>query len=171
MMNKKRFFLPVTLIVLAVCADQISKALAVKHMIPNIVFCSFFGDIVQLKLVYNPGAAFSIGAQLGFVMRWGMLCILPLVFLIVLTFFCFKPGCFTAMQRWFLCGIIGGGFGNLIDRFLRSGGVVDFIDIKFFGIFGLPRWPTFNIADSFIVCCGIAFVLGFLFQSSKNKEI
>ena len=35
--------------------------------------------------------------------------------------------------------ILGGGFGNLIDRF-RYGYVVDFIDLRW--------WPVFNVADS-----------------------
>ena len=39
-------------------------------------------------------------------------------------------------------GIVGGGLGNLVDRFFRKEGVVDFIDVKFYGLFGLERWPT-----------------------------
>lgn len=41
--------------------------------------------------------------------------------------------------------VLGGALGNLADRIFRSasGGVVDFIDFRF--------WPTFNVADSAIV--------------------
>ncbi|WP_210380123.1 signal peptidase II, partial [Borreliella garinii] len=42
--------------------------------------------------------------------------------------------------------IFSGGVGNIIDRLFRPSGVVDFLDFKFFGIFGLDRWPTFNFA-------------------------
>lgn len=38
--------------------------------------------------------------------------------------------------------ILGGAFGNLVDR-LSSGAVTDFLDM---GI-GMLRWPTFNVAD------------------------
>ena len=38
--------------------------------------------------------------------------------------------------------LLGGAFGNLIDR-IRSGAVVDFIDVG--------PWPIFNLADSSIV--------------------
>ncbi len=50
---------------------------------------------------------------------------------------------------------MGGGIGNLIDRIFRSLRVVDFISVKFYGIFGLERWPTFNIADASLVVSGI----------------
>ena len=47
---------------------------------------------------------------------------------------------------------LGGAFGNLLDR-LRTGAVVDFIDVGW--------WPTFNVADSSIVV-GIALLMGIL---------
>ena len=74
------------------------------------------------------------------------------------------------MQRWFLSGIIGGGISNLLDRFFRAEGVVDFIDVKFFGLFGLERWPTFNIADSAIVICGAGLFVALLIQEWKGKS-
>ena len=66
-------------------------------------------------------------------------------------------------------GIAGGGLGNLIDRFFRAEGVVDFIDIKFFGLFGLERWPTFNVADSAVVICGILLVISFIVISITDE--
>ena len=60
-----------------------------------------------------------------------------------------------------VCGIVGGGIGNLIDRFFRPEGVVDFIDVKFYGLFGMERWPTFNVADSAVVVCGILLIISF----------
>jgi signal peptidase II len=51
-----------------------------------------------------------------------------------------------------LC-ILGGSLSNIIDRFLY-GGVVDFIVVHK----GDWAWPTFNVADSFIVI-GVLFIL------------
>ena len=67
-------------------------------------------------------------------------------------------------------GIIGGGLGNLIDRFFRKEGVVDFIDVKFYGLFGLERWPTFNVADSAVVVFGLILVISFIVTSIKETK-
>ena len=91
--------------------------------------------------------------------------------MIALTVAYLKSAELTRAQRWFICGILGGGFGNLIDRFFRSEGVVDFIDVKFFGILGMERWPTFNAADSFIVCCGIGLGVNLILQGIKQKKL
>ena len=65
-------------------------------------------------------------------------------------------------------GIIGGGIGNLIDRIFRAEGVVDFIDVKFYGLFGMERWPTFNVADSAVVVCGILLIVSFIAMTIKD---
>ena len=35
---------------------------------------------------------------------------------------------------------------------------------KFYGLFGLERWPTFNVADSAVVVCGILLVVAGFFM-------
>ena len=54
--------------------------------------------------------------------------------------------------------ILGGALGNLIDR-VRLGYVVDFIDWHLRGIGLNYTFPTFNVADSAIVCGGILVLL------------
>ena len=59
-----------------------------------------------------------------------------------LTGFNFKP---TRLAVVAFGLIVGGAFGNLVDRLVRGpgwgrGGVIDFIDVQV--------WPVFNIADS-----------------------
>ena len=66
--------------------------------------------------------------------------------------------------------IVGGGLGNIIDRIFRPDGVIDFIDVKFFGIFGLNRWPTFNVADASVVVCGILMIISFCITFSKDSK-
>ncbi|WP_461252145.1 signal peptidase II, partial [Treponema sp. R8-4-B8] len=76
---------------------------------------------------------------------------------------------FTPIQRWALAGIIGGGIGNIIDRIFRSDGVVDFISVNIYGLLGMQRWPTFNIADSSVVV-GCILLLVTMFFTPKKKE-
>ena len=102
---------------------------------------------------------------------------LPLIVIGLVLFVYFRNDDFTGFQRWAICGIAGGGIGNLIDRFFRSEGVVDFIDVKWFGLTDCPvsilqmdRWPTFNVADAAVVVCGFMLIISFVFTLKKNKE-
>lgn len=60
--------------------------------------------------------------------------------------------------------ILGGAFGNLVDRVLK-GSVVDFLDFYF----GKFHFPTFNVADSFITVGSILLAVYMLFVY-KEKE-
>ena len=39
---------------------------------------------------------------------------------------------------------------------------MDFIDVKFYGLFGLERWPTFNVADAAVLICGFLLIISFV---------
>jgi signal peptidase II len=55
-----------------------------------------------------------------------------------------------------------------LTAFFRPEGVLDFLDVKFYGLFGLERWPTFNVADSAVVICGGLLILSVL--SAMREE-
>lgn len=166
--------IPLSLCLVLYILDQVTKSLIVKYVPPYTVGASFFGDFFRIIHVYNPGIAFSIGDSLSSSLRSILFCIAPLAVLILVLIVYFRNKDFTYYQRWLIAGIVGGGFGNLTDRFFRSEGVVDFIDVKFFGIFGLERWPTFNVADMSVLICGILLLISFLLtikkESSKNTS-
>ncbi|MBQ7611686.1 MAG: signal peptidase II [Spirochaetaceae bacterium] len=156
---------------IVILLDQGSKALIVKLCSPYEIYKSFFGDLLNITLVYNTGAAFSFGYNFTGALRFITLLALPLAGIIGLGIFSLLSKEITNMQRLFIFGIIGGGLGNLLDRFFRSEGVVDFIDVKFFGIFGMERWPTFNIADMAVIIFGVLLLISFIFIERKNKKI
>ncbi len=131
------------------------------------------GDYIRLIHVRNKAVAFSLGSSLPGNIRRVLFAFMPLAVIIMVLIIYFRNNEFNALQRWSICGILGGGLGNLIDRFFRPDGVVDFVDCYFFGIFGLERWPTFNVADMAVVICGLLFVLSFVQQiiaESKNAD-
>ncbi len=161
---------PLLLSAAIILADQLTKWLIIKNVPVGTVHFSLFGDFFRIIHVRNLGAAFSLGNDLSIVWRFISLCILPLVVLLAVLVVFFVTKELSQAQRWFIAGILGGGFGNLIDRFFRPAGVVDFIDIKFYGLFGLERWPTFNIADSAVLICEIALVISFIFSASTKAE-
>ena len=156
-MKPYRYFL---LSAAVLAADQITKLLVVRHIPLYTVARSFGCDFFRLIHVRNLGVAFSIGSGLTQPPRVILLIILPLVILGFAAFYVYRGRDLSSAQRWALAAVIGGGLGNQIDRVFRPEGVVDFLDFKFYGIFGMERWPTFNIADSALVVSSIAlFVL------------
>lgn len=164
----KEKLLPFTLALAVILADQITKALIVKAIPLYTVGWSFAGDLVRIIHVANKGVAFSLGSSLSQSFRGVMFSFAPLVVIGIVIAVYFRNTEFNFFQRWCICGIVGGGIGNIIDRIFRPNGVVDFVDVKFFGIFGLERWPTFNIADASIVVCGILLIVSFVFTVKKS---
>ncbi len=154
--------LPLTLTVLVFFLDQLTKILIVKSIPPYTIGFSFFGDFLRIIHVYNPGIAFSMGNNLPDNLRGILFAVAPLIVLGVVLVVYFRNEEFTPFQRWAVAGIVGGGLGNIYDRFFRPEGVVDFIDVKFYGLFGLDRWPTFNVADAAVLICGFLLIISFI---------
>ena len=166
----KRKLLPFILTVVVIILDQLTKLLIVKNIQYGTIGAQFFGDFLRIVHISNTGVAFSVGASWSETARHLLFSLLPLIVIGVVIFVYFRNDEFTYLQRWAITGIIGGGLGNLIDRFFREEGVVDFIDVKFYGLFGLQRWPTFNVADSAVVVCGILLIISFIISLKKEKE-
>ena len=168
--NIKSKLLPLILTVVVIVLDQITKAL-VCHFIPiNTIGTQFLGDFLRIIHVRNPGVAFSFGARWPDGLRRLAFSVVPIIVLGIVLGVYFRNNDFSKLQRWAICGVVGGGFGNIIDRIFRPAGVVDFIDVKFYGLFGLERWPTFNVADSAVVVCGILLVVSFLVSIIKEQK-
>ena len=170
--NKERAA-PFLLTALVIILDQITKAFIVAGWPrpPALIKDVFNNDFLLLYHVRNKAIAFSIGDGIPQPYRFVLFVIVPLVVLIFLTWYYFTTTDFNRLQRWAIAGIIGGGVGNIIDRVFRSDGVVDFISVKFYGLFGLSRWPTFNVADSSVVICCIILILTMILpQKSGSKR-
>lgn len=160
---------PLSLAVTVILVDQLTKLLITLTVRPWSVGASFFGDFFRIVRVYNPGIAFSLGSTLGDSVRGILFALIPLIILCIVLVVYFRSDDLSRFQRWSVSGIVGGGIGNLLDRFFRPEGVLDFLDFKFYGIFGFERWPTFNIADSSVVICG-SLLLVSLFMAVKHER-
>ena len=167
--------LPFLLTICVFALDQCTKYLIIKNIPLYTIGISFFGDLIRIIHVCNPGIAFSIGDTLSETIRRILFSALPLIVIIIVIVIYFRNNELTRLQRWAnradsSVSTIGGGLGNLFDRFFRPEGVVDFIDVKFFGIFGWNRFPTFNVADSSVVICGIIILLSFFVSISNSSN-
>jgi signal peptidase II len=159
--------LPLSLTAVSIILDQLTKALVVKYIPEG--YAQDTGAFIQFWHVRNPVIAFSLGSSLPDMIRPLVFIALPVLIIIFLCWYFLVSKQISGLQRWLVAGIIGGGIGNLIDRMFRPDGVVDFISINIPNItwpFRMERWPTFNIADSFVVVCVILFLIT-LFRPNK----
>lgn len=121
--------------------DQLAKVIAVAQLDPGRPV-SIIGDVVRLRLIRNPGAAFSLAT--------GLTPVLTIVAIVVITMILVVSRRVTSSAWAGALGcVLGGALGTLSDRIFRAPGpfrghVVDFVE--------LPNWPVFNVADSAIVC-------------------
>ncbi|WP_132991539.1 signal peptidase II [Gordonia zhaorongruii] len=129
--------------------DLVTKTLAVARLDPADP-TQVIGEFLTFKLIRNSGAAFSMATGYTWVLT-----IIALVIVIGIIRYAGK----LASVGWTigLGLVLGGALGNLTDRMFRSprplrGHVVDFIQVG-------DWWPTFNVADSAVVCGAVLLVL------------
>jgi signal peptidase II len=168
----KQKLLPFLFTAFVIAADQIVKTIIVRNWPGDGVFIKdvFGNDLLWIIHVRNKAIAFSLGYNLPESVRPALFVFLPLVFLGVLIWYYLRIESLTRLQRWALAGIIGGGLGNIIDRVFRPEGVVDYISVRFYGILGLSRWPTFNIADACVVVCSVLLLLSIIVVPKQNGD-
>ena len=146
------------------CLDQATKIFVsskIQLEEPYVLINGFF----NIAYITNAGGAFGLFNSSPYGVRFVLFLLLPIV--CVAFIFAMLKETENRLQVMALSFILGGAAGNFLDR-VRLGYVVDFIDwhVKAF------HWPTFNIADSFIVV-GISILLFFYIQDirlSKNKN-
>lgn len=153
----QRFGLVVAALVFA--ADQISKPwiLSVFEGGARPVEVTPFFNLV---LVYNRGVSFGLFSNDS---AYGPYILAGLAVAIALGIWWFLLRKATGRYMAVACGmIVGGAFGNALDRLLY-GGVVDFLDFHIAGY----HWPAFNIADCAIVVGAVLVAADGLFGKPK----
>jgi signal peptidase II len=159
---------PFVLTPLVLVADQLVK-LAVLRWLPRARVTPVIGDLVGLVFVQNPAIGFSIGKNLPAAVQRPLFITLNFaVVTLVVLYSLFTRERLTGFQRWCLAAVVGGGLGNNIDRIFRPAGVVDFVQMKVFGLFGMNYWPIYNVADATLVISGILLVISFLLPQKKD---
>ena len=137
--NNNRVFW--TAAVAIIVCDFFTKALAVRYLVPAHIPHQIIGSVVRFTLAFNPGAAFSmsLGENSRYIFGAFAICALFILWRL------YQKTAAGDMIRVLALGLAwGGAAGNLIDRFHRPEGVVDFIDVGL----GDVRFWTFNVADS-----------------------
>ena len=159
---------PVALSVALIVADQVSKHWIVTNVPMNTIASRYLGDFLWIVHARNLGIAFSIGDSISRLLRILLFVIMPAGFIVGAVIFGIVSKKISSLQRYAISIIVAGGIGNLIDRIFRPDGVVDFISFSLFGILGLDRFPTFNIADlSITLGASILLISGFLMEEKE----
>lgn len=143
--------------------DQVTKYLAMLVLEPHVPASVLPG--LDLTLVFNRGAAFSLLSDAGGWQRWFFSILTgAIVIFIIIWMYRLPRG-----QVWLLCAlslVLGGAMGNLWDR-LTLGVVVDFIDVHYKDW----HWPAFNVADSAISVGAVMLLVSGLYPRKDAKKL
>ena len=154
--NKKLLYL-IVISPLTVLIDQLTKILAEDSLtfgVRETVIDGFF----YLTLLYNRGAAWSILSG----NRWFLVLVSTAATIGFIVYYVKRLNNSKAVLLLALSLVIGGTFGNLIDRALY-GQVVDFLDFIIIGY----NYPVFNFADTFLVIGMGLLVIAIYFEDKK----
>ena len=161
---KTRTIIILIIVCISTVLDQITKKIAHAYLAGSEPI-SLFHNIFLLQYTENTGGFLGLGAAVHESVRFWVFSVSVALFLVILfVYLVFSKG-FTTRQVFALSAILGGGIGNLIDRLLNDGRVVDFMHID---IAGPVKTGVFNVADMFITF-GAIFLFWFLFME-KRKE-
>ncbi|WKD60801.1 Lipoprotein signal peptidase [Corynebacterium ciconiae DSM 44920] len=152
-----RLLVPIIAVVAVV--DQVLKELVLQTVNPARPV-EVIGEWARIVLVFNSGAAFSMGQNHTWVFTT-----LQLGF--VLGALYFGRSMVHRPQIIGVALIAGGALGNLIDRLFRAPGffvghVVDYISIGNFAVF--------NLADSAITIGVVVVIAALFFEPEPSKE-
>ena len=132
-----------------------------------------YGEVVEvipglfdLTHVRNPGGAFSFFASGPFAQRMVFFIGTTVLAIVLLVVFYRRLQPEERLSAVSLGAILGGALGNLIDRVVYTE-VIDFLDVHLWGGY---TWPTFNLADSWIVV-GVGILMIEMFLEPKIEKI
>jgi signal peptidase II len=128
-----------------VAFDQISKEL-VRRMLPlHGEPAHIIPGLLDLTHVQNTGAAFGLLNAADFPYKTAVMIAVAGIALLAIAAYATQLGFHERTARIGLSLILGGAFGNLIDRAI-AGHVVDFVDVYW----GTTHFWAFNVADAAI---------------------
>lgn len=127
-----------------VALDQLTKFI-VRTTIPLYDKRTVIPRVLDLTHVQNTGAAFGVLNAADFPYKSALMIGIAALALVAISLYARQLGSHEKLSRYGLALILGGAFGNLIDRAI-AGHVVDFVDVYW----GEAHFWAFNVADAAI---------------------
>lgn len=137
--------------------DQLTKAWA-RTALADGAAHAFIPGVMNLKLIMNTGAAFSIGEG----STW-IFVIIAVVIVVAAEVWVVREQSMSLPLVCSLAAVASGGVGNLIDRVV-AGQVTDFFATSFI------NFPVFNVADIFVTC-GVVLVFIFFMREEARRDV
>ncbi len=157
---RHRLWIAALVLASSVGCDQVSKQAASQWLAGEAVR-SYWGDTVRLLYIENTGAFLGLGAAWPEFVRFTLFTLISSVVVIGALGWVFvqlwrRPGDLPWLPTLGALVLLAGGVGNLVDRTLRNGAVVDFMNV---GV-GSLRTGIFNIADVQIMAGALLLFVG-----------
>lgn len=125
--------------------DQASKRVAAE-VLKGTETLSFLGDSFRLTYAENRGAFLGLGGGWPEPVRWLVFTAAALGVVVVSLGWVvtqLRRQRYNSLAVWAMVLIAAGGMGNLVDRIVREGRVIDFMNLGL----GPVRTGIFNVAD------------------------
>ena len=136
-----------------IVVDQITKFM-VRSTLPLYAKRVIIPNLLDVTHVQNTGAAFGLLNAADFPYKSAVMIGIATLALVAISIYARQLGAHERLSRYGLALILGGAFGNLIDR-ANSGYVVDFVDVYW----GDAHFWAFNVADAAITIGAILVLL------------
>lgn len=153
--TQRNYARPVEVVTIAgvVGLDQFTKEI-VRRTIGLYDRVPVIDGLLDITHVQNTGAAFGLLNAADFPYKPAVMIAIASIALVAIAAYATQLGFHERLARFGLSLILGGAFGNLIDRAL-SGYVVDFVDIYW----GTSHFWAFNVADAAITIGAVLVLL------------
>lgn len=181
---KRKYIIAIATVSIVIILDQFTKWLVATRLALHDTIV-IIPNFLSLHYLVNPGAAFGMFRDVNEDFRKVFFLLVGIFALGLVFYYLVKSDEKKSFFPFALSLVMGGAFGNLIDR-IRLGEVTDFIllEATFMGekavafldkTFGSHYWPSFNVADSAIVVGIISMAIDMFFfehldQKEKGKE-
>lgn len=158
-MNK--FVKSTLLIILLIFIDQSTKTFLIHYLKTQPGYYIELLPILDIVYSWNYGISFGLFRNYYQYSNYVFLLLNSIIILYLIYLLKFYQ---EIWKHTGLMMIIGGAFGNLIDRIFR-GAVFDFIYFHYHN----NGFPAFNFADSFITLGAMIFIYGYIFFTSHKR--
>jgi signal peptidase II len=165
-MNKlQRLTLIVSIVMVFIGCDQTAKSIA-RQELKSLSSLDVMGSFIRLEYAENEGGFLSIGSGLPAEVRETASILLALIVISGFFALLYYADRLTALGLISCSLLVAGALGNLIDRLLNQGRVVDFL------VLGTDKLHTgvFNVADVLLMVGSLMLLVEHLMKNLRRHS-